>query len=62
MALNAQLYENNGASIRESQSKVLRGEEIAMISEAATTKWNTFALEKRDRYAMADTLKNELLK
>ncbi len=57
-ALNAQLYES---STRESQSKADVDEEIARISAAATSKWNSVALKKRDRYAVAGNAQDETL-
>lgn len=58
IALNAQLYES---STRESQSKAAVDKEIARISAAATSKWNSVALKKRDRYAVASNAQDEIL-
>ena len=59
--LRTQLY-NSSASSREPSSKIANGEGVAAkVFEAATTKWNAAALEKRTRLSTAETLQNQFM-
>lgn len=60
-SLRTQVYDSSAGS-REPSSKIANGEGMAAkIFEAATTKWNTAALEKRNRLSTAETLQNQFM-